>query len=152
MKEPVNEFNLIEKYLGTIGMRVMDIRYFREFFNIPGEAGYDIGATQGFNPNHQFFFGNVSIDAVLFGVINLADENLIHTNFSTLLYGHPETADLKLSLGVGLGMSLMGDGVYIGGKRLYGVGCNRISINLVGCGAAELVYEVGFNGYMFTVI
>lgn len=148
----VNEFGLISKYLGSAGYRVMDVRYFRQQKIITAAAGYDIGDDQGFPPEHQFFFGNISIDAELSGVIVLANENLLSTVFSTLLFGHPEIQDVRIRLGVNLDMSLMGNGFYIGQKRLYGVGCNRISVQFVDLGAAVVEYWVGFNGYMFTVI
>ena len=152
MASDFNEFDLIVKYLGTVGHRVMDVRYFREQMIIAGAAGYDIGAAQGFVPNQQFFFGNISISITMSGVIVLTNENLISTVLSTLLFGHLEIQDIRVLLGVNLGMNLMGNGYYIGEKRIYGLGCNRISVQFVGIGAAVIDLWAGFNGYMFTVI
>ena len=148
----MNEFELISKYVERGGHRVKDICYFRQDLIIIGDAGYDIGAVQGYIPQHQFFFGHISINDIIEGVINLANENCHSIIFSTLLYGGLETADIRVCMGVALGMSLMGSGRYIGGKRLYGVGCNRISVNSMGFGAATYEMEVGFNGYIFTII
>jgi hypothetical protein len=148
----MNEFQLIEKYLGGVGYRIKDLRYFRQYLAITSEAGYDIGAAQGFPANHQFFFGNISIWINLMGALNLAKQNIINTHFSTLLYGGVETSDLRIALAPGAGISLLGDGTYIGNKRLYGLSCNRVSILKVDFPAGTFAIEIAFNGYMWTIM
>jgi len=148
----MNEFDLIEKYLGGVGFRIKDLRYFRQYLTIAAEAGYDIGAAQGFPANHQFFFGNITIWTYLVGALTLANKNIISHLFSTLLYGHVEIEDLKLYLAPGAGMGLLGDGTYVGNKRLYGVGCNRISVQKIDFPTGTWSTEVAFNGYIWTVI
>jgi hypothetical protein len=148
----INEFSLIFKYLEGIGKRVLDVKYFTDFYNIDAAAAFDLGTTQGYVPNHQFFFGNISISAFMGGVIDLADQNVISTAFETVFFAHPPVQNLRVRLGVNVGMTLTGDGKYIGEKRLYGVGCNRMSVGFLDTGAAVIEYWVSFNGYMFSVI
>jgi len=148
----MNEFDLIKKFLATAGFRVMDVRYFRQHYTIAAEAGFDIGVPQGFIANHQFFFGNVSINHQIQGVVVLTNQMLTDIHLSTLLYGSAETSDTRITMGVNCGMSLLGNGFYQGYKRIYGIGCNRVSILNHGFGAATFTCEVGFNGLMFSVI
>jgi hypothetical protein len=149
----MNEFDLIKRYLSTVGCRVFDVKYFRQDIHFPGPAGYDIGAAQGIPVNHGFFFGNVSIYNEISGVIVLTNQMLNTVYFTTLLYNAlAETGDTFVGLGVNCGMSLLGNGIYVGSKRIYGISCNRVSVDGIGFGAADFSIHVFFNGYMFTII
>jgi len=148
----LNELQLIKKYLDKVGFRISDITYFDETFTFIAAGTQEIGQAQGFNVGHQFFFGNISIDDSVTGVVVLANKNLHTIYFNTLFYSGIVRESARVSMGVNLGMSLLGDGVYQGCKRLYGVGCNRVVIGQFGCGASTLTCTINLNGYMFTSI
>lgn len=152
MKDISNEFELIIKYLSRAGARVRDIVYFAESFTFVDAGVQEIGQMQGFIPQHQFFFGNISIDDTLGGVVVLTNENLHTFFFTTLLYNDIEVESARVSMAIGAGLALQGNGEYLGCKRIYGVGCNRVTAGEFGVGAATLVATISMNGYMFTII
>jgi hypothetical protein len=148
----MSEIDLIRKYLARAGARVSDVNYYDQTFNFIAAGVMAIGLNDGYIDEHQFFFGNISINDVLGGAVVLTNQNLHTFFFNTLLYGSIDREAARVSMGVGYGMGLLGSGVYQGYKRIYGVGCNRVTAGQFGCGASTITASINLNGYMFTVI
>lgn len=148
----LNEFDLITKFLTRAGYRIKDVCYYDMSFTFMGAGTQEIGQPDGYIPGHCFFFGNISVDDSMQGVIVLANQNLHSFYFTTLLYGGIERESARLSMGVNFDMGLLGNGFYQGCKRLYGVGCSRITLDRVGCGASTVAATISLNGFMFVVM
>lgn len=152
MEISFNEFELINKYLTRAGYRVKDVCYYDMSFTFLGAGTQEIGWPDGYIAGHQFFFGNVSVDDTLGGVVVLANQNLHTFYFTTLLYNGIERESARLSMGVNMDMGLLGNGQYQGCKRLYGIGCNRVTAGQFGCGASTISATISLNGYIFVVM
>lgn len=153
MKDFISEVEIITKYIEGSGYRVKNISYLEDSIAYMGAGNYYIGSAQGYIDQHQFFYGHLSIEDEFQGVINLANRNQHLIIFSTQLYGAPalvETA--RISFCVGSGSALLGDGNYIGNRRLYNVGCNMVTFGEIGCGAALFTGNLSFNGLIWTII
>jgi len=150
--EKFNEIELITRYIEGAGYRVKDVRYIDDNIMYMGAGNYYVGVNQGHIVQHQFFYGNISMQDEFQGVINLANRNEHVLIFSTLLYGGVNVETARHSFCVGSNSDLLGDGNYIGQKRFYGVGCNQVTIGAVGCGAALIAGGISFNGLIWTII
>ena len=148
----MNEIDLIKKYLARAGFRISDISYYDQTFNFIAAGVMVFGGVDGYVDEHQYFFGNISINDVLGGVVVLTNQNLHTFFFNTLLYSQLDRETARVSMGVGYGMGLLGNGTYQGYKRIYGVGCNRVTVGQFGCGASTLTASINLNGFMFTGI
>jgi hypothetical protein len=148
----VNESELIAKYLSRAGIRVKDVLYYDQSFTFTGAGTEQVGNIDGYIPEHCFFFGNVIIDDTLGGVIVLANQNMHTFFFTTLLFNGIERESARVSMAVNYGMGLLGNGVYQGYKRLYGVGCNRVTAGRIGCGASTISATISLNGFMFVAL
>lgn len=150
--EKSNEIELVTRYIEGSGYRVKDVRYFEDHILYMGAGNYYVGVNQGHVQQHQFFYGNISLQDEMQGVINLANRNEHVIIFSTLLYGGVAIETARHSFCVNSGLDLLGDGNYIGSKRLYGVGCNQVDIGVIGCGAALIAGGISFTGLIWTII
>jgi hypothetical protein len=149
----MEELDLISKFISRAGARIKDVRFFIESFVFIGAGTQELGtAVDGYTAQHQFFFGHFTIDDTVGGVINPALQNLHTFYFTTLLYNGIEVESARASMGVNCGMGLLGNGAYQGYKRLYAVGCNRVTVAQWGCGASTIVANISLNGYMFTIM
>jgi hypothetical protein len=105
--------------------------------------------VEGYARNSHFFFGNVGIYTIINGVIVLTDRNVISHSYSTYIRGGASIGDTVVQIGVNCGTSLTGDGVYIGNKKLYQLGFNRLNYAVVDFGAATYMQDIIFNGFIF---
>lgn len=147
----MNEIELIIRYLERHGSKVIDIAYHAEELYCTSLVGtsYYPGIISGFNFMDCFFFGNVTIYAEVSGVVDLANKMIIYTEFQVQLKGGATVVHNMQTMGVAHNMNLMGNGEYVGNKRLYGMGFNRIDVGVEGFGAATLAQAMQVNGYLF---
>lgn len=146
----MTEIDLIVKYLEKYGTKVTEIDYYTEGHLATVDANvWEVGISEGELTTRHFFFGHVNINATISGVIVLTNQMLLNLQFMTIIPRRTEVGYAAQTMGVNLGMSLMGNGEYEGNKRLYGMGFNRAVTNKNGFGAATFAVRYCFNGYRF---
>lgn len=145
----MTEIDLISKYLEKRGGKVKDITYFSDVVAMVDGVDYYVGAQDGYPGKDVFFFGHLGLDVLIYNTPLLTDSNVLVFNFNTTLKSR--STDSVLKIGVNLGMSLMGDGTYIGEKRLYGIGFNKFSVAKVDFGTALFSGYCSYNGYLFEI-
>lgn len=145
----MTEIDLIVKYLERKGSNVVDFIYYNEGFTLSGTGVCDIGEHEGVILENNFFFGHVTQRVQIAGAVVLTNKNMMELIYYTYLKGRIESGSVLHHMGVNLGMSLLGDGLYEGSKRIYGMGFNKIAVNKVGMGAAEPTVQINCNGYLF---
>jgi hypothetical protein len=146
----MNEEDLVEKYLKRVGSEVIDKYYYS------GNLGTDtfpvikymgIGKVEQYEK--CFFYGNISVNIDISGVVTLAGQNSLILGFVSEFIGGFTSNDFGVHMNIGNGINLLGDGTYMGSKRFYGVGFNRISFAVVDVAAAVFNVSVRFNGILF---
>jgi hypothetical protein len=148
----MDEIALIKKYLDKYGTTVINVEYYTEGHLAIADADvWNLGIIAGETVTRVWMFGNVHINTTIAGVINLADQNMLNLQFLTAIPGITEVGYAAHTMGVNLGMSLMGNGEYEGNKRLYGMGFNRVVTNTNDFGAATFAVRYCFNGYRFRI-
>jgi hypothetical protein len=146
----MNEIDLIVKWLEKNSGRVDDVCYYHEFAMInAGGAVWRPGIAQGGTINKDYYFGNLVIETEIAGVIVLTDANIIDHIYSTIMNGNVPLGEISLKIGVNIGADLVGNGHYVGNKRLFQVGFNRLDVVLDDFGAATFVQNIHFNGFVF---
>lgn len=145
----MSEIDLIVKYLEKRAGKVKDYTYYSEVANLIADDVYKVGANDGYPDQDVFFFGHVSLDVLINGVVVLTNANLLVFNFNTTLKSR--STDSAFKMAVNLGMSGLGDGTYVGEKRIYGIGFNRFSVAQSGFGAATYSVYMALNGYLFEI-
>lgn len=152
----LEEFHkLILRHISQSGYRVSDVIYHTELIAIsaPG-VPYWIGSNRGIQPQHSYFFGSASIWTEFYTLTSLLQKNCLRTNFATTLMNAPATwTDLDIIQGVGLDMSLMGNGDYTGLRRAHNIGCNQILHSLLDFDAgATWMTMITLNGFLYVLI
>ena len=146
----MNEFDLIKRYLEKSGSyKMVGAEYYNEGLELNAAGAVDIGNVAGIGDTFAFFFGNITINIQLSGVIAAADANELETYLRTNLPRGAEPGVTLCHMAVGAGINPMGDGRYIGHRRLYGVGFNQLELILTDIGAANVEYNFNVNGYLF---
>ena len=153
LMQNISELQLIERYLERTGANMVTyVSYYHEGALVTVDATtINIGVVDGIPANKCWFFGEVNINATIAGVIVLTNQMLLNLQFMTILPGKTEVGYVAKTMGVGLGMSLLGNGEYEGCSRLYAMGFNRVVTNKMGFGAATFAVRYCFNGYLFTI-
>jgi hypothetical protein len=148
----MNEIDLIVKWLQKIGGVVDDAFYYHELYqNTADGAFWYLGQAEGMDINKNFFLGNVEIHTTISGVVVLTNAMIINNDFNTVLKNSLVRGAFIYECGVALDMSLMGSGIYVGNRRLYGCGFNKMATSLTGFGAATFAQDITFNGYAFVM-
>jgi len=145
----MNEIELIIAFLEIHGGRVLDVKYYQNNDVFKTGVTFNLGSDNGItNPNLVYFFGNVSLNFSLSGTVVLTDRNEVIVKLNTKL--RERTLEpLVNSMQVNQGLNLLGDGIYYGTRRLYGVGCTDLELTNYDTGAATYYCNVSLNGYLF---
>lgn len=149
----MNELDLIKSYLEREHTKVIDAFYIHKHHLITVDHDYvPVGKDYGYalteDEKKMYFFGNVTLEVRLAGVVTLANKNIINCSFETIgrtVQGSGGT----MTFAVGHNLSLLGDGTYLGIERLYAMGFTRMTINKDTLGAATFLVSVEFNGFLF---
>ncbi len=151
----MNEIDLIVKYLEKNNSEVLDMAYYSRHSILTVAHEYVVvasaGALEGSDEEvKSFFCGNVSLMVSMEGVVNVVDRNQINIAFGTYnKNGRSEGPAINFAPGHNL--FLLGDGIYSGEKRLYGLGCTGMGVDTTDIGAATFSVVVCFNGYLFQI-
>jgi hypothetical protein len=146
----MNEIDLIIRWLEKNSGQVDDVCYYHEFAMVnAGGAVWRPGIAQGGVINHDYYFGNLTIETLINGVIVLTDRNRIAHIYSTIMSGNVPLGEVNIMFAINSGADLLGDGVYMGNKKIFQVGFNRLDVVLDDFGAATFVQNIHFNGFMF---
>jgi hypothetical protein len=145
----MSEFDAIKKYLEKGSGKVEDISYYTESQVFNAGGSFFIGKQEGISDKKCYFFGNLNLNLEVNIPVVLTNRMELIVILRTYLQGREEYSGIDIPIGVNLGISLLGDGSYAGGKRLYGVGFNNVGLAVGGFGVSTFLLTVNWNGYLF---
>ena len=144
----MSEVDMIDQYLETCGGTVISKRYYQKNEVFAGGVNFRVGEDLGYQINNAFFFGNVSFNFALSGVVVLTNRNEIIVRLNHKI-NERVLEPLPVTMQVEQGLVKLGDGLYYGTRRLYGVGLTDLELLGVGVGAATYYCNVSLNGYIW---
>lgn len=150
----MNEIDVITRWCEKYGSSVDSVNFHKDsklFAGLGPWAGttWDIGENEGLQVDKSYFFGHVDVTISLSGTINPADANGLDAHFISYMKSR-QISGSNLLLAVGSGIDILGNGAYIGYRRLYAKAFNRIFTSLAMIDAScvySVTYEV--EGYLF---
>jgi hypothetical protein len=148
----MNEIDLIIKWLQKVSGKLSEAIYYHETGELIGDNVIFMGLENGYIEQKNFYFGNLNLHLTFGGVPVLTDANTINIATETWLRAVNMGGRNDWSMGINHGLNLLGDGSYVGDKKIYQAGFNRLIFLANDMGVATWNMKWTFNGFVFVML